>query len=95
MQAVVLRRQLIAFSRVMLGLAAVAAVQSRSGALLIARQQLAGSCDAQAAERILTHVTLGPAAVAVVQSRSGAVLMARQQLAGSCNAGQLSVFSHA
>ena len=82
-QAVATRRQLIAFSRVMLGPAASAAVQSRSGALLIARQQLAGSCNAQAAERILTRVTLGPAAVAVVQSRSGALRIMCQRHAGS------------
>jgi len=67
--AVVLRRQLIAFSHVMLGPAAAAVAQSRSGAVLMARQQHAGSCNAQAADRILMcGLTLGPAALAVVQS---------------------------
>ena len=70
----------------MLGPAALAVVQSRAGALLKARQQHAGSCSAQAAERILTRVTLGLATAAVARSRSGAVLITCQQLAGSCKA---------
>ena len=54
MQAVVWHRQLIVFSCVTLGSAAVAVAQSRSGAVLMARRQHTGSWNAQSAERILT-----------------------------------------
>jgi len=85
MQAVVLRRQPIAFSHVMLDPAAVTVAPSRSGALLNARQQHAGSCNAQAADRIITRHTwpcrCDCRSVSLWRSAHGSSVACRQQIA--------------
>ena len=85
MQAVVLRRQPIAFSHVMLDPAAVTVAPSRSGALLNARQQHASSCNAQAADRIITRHTwpcrCDCRSVSLWRSAHGSSVACRQQIA--------------